>query len=55
MTKELVFDSRQGQDILFSMTSRQVVGPTQPLIQWAQVAVFLGVKLLGYEAGHISI
>jgi hypothetical protein len=35
---------------LFSTTSRPVLGPTQPLIQWVLGALFLGVKRSGREA-----
>jgi hypothetical protein len=37
---------------LFTTASRTVLGPTQPLTQWAPGALSLGVKLLGSEADH---
>jgi hypothetical protein len=49
----LGFDSRRGLGIfLFTTASRTVLGPTQPPIQWAPVAVSLGVKRPGREADH---
>jgi hypothetical protein len=51
MTKESWFNSRYGQEIfLFSIASSPAVGPTQPPIQWALRAVFLGVKQPRHEA-----
>jgi hypothetical protein len=37
------------KNFLFSTSSRLVLGPTQPLIQWAS-----GVKQLGHEADYLS-
>jgi hypothetical protein len=51
MTKESWFSSRYGQEIfLFSIASSPAVRPTQPPVQWALRAVFLGVKRPGCEA-----
>jgi hypothetical protein len=44
----------RGKNFLFSMSSRWVLGPTQPAIQWVLVALSLGVKLLDREADHSS-
>jgi hypothetical protein len=44
------FDSPQGQDFLFSLSSRPVLGPTQRLIQWVAEALSPGVKRLWLEA-----
>jgi hypothetical protein len=53
MTKESGFNSQQGQEIfLFSIASRQALGPTQPPIQWVLGAVFFDVKQQGHEASH---
>jgi hypothetical protein len=47
------FKSRQGLGIfLFTTASRQVVGPTQPPIQWLPGAPSLGVKRPGLEVNH---
>jgi hypothetical protein len=49
------FESRQGLGIfLFTTASRQVLGPTQPPIQWETGALSLGVKRLEREADHLS-
>jgi hypothetical protein len=49
----LEFDSRRRLGIfLFTTASRTALGPTQPPIQWAPGALFLGVKRPGREAGH---
>jgi hypothetical protein len=37
---------------IFSMSSRLVLGPTQPPIQWVPGALSLGVKWPGHEADH---
>jgi hypothetical protein len=37
---------------LFSTASRPALGPTQPLIQWAQGALSRGVKRKERESGH---
>jgi hypothetical protein len=45
--------SRQGLGIFpFVTVSRSVLGPTQPAVQWAPVAIFPRVKRLGREADH---
>jgi hypothetical protein len=41
-----------GSRILFSTSSRRVLGPTQPPFQWVQEALSLGVKRSGREAGN---
>jgi hypothetical protein len=47
------FDSRRGLEFfLFTTASRTALGPTQPPIQWAPGALFLGVKRSGREANH---
>jgi hypothetical protein len=52
-TKELSFDSQQGQQIfLFSIASRPTPGPTQPPIQWIHGAISPEVKRHGREADH---
>jgi hypothetical protein len=49
----LEFDSRRGLGIfLFTTASRQVLGPTQPPIQWELGALSLGVKRSGREADY---
>jgi hypothetical protein len=49
----LGFDFRRGLGIfLFTTASRTALGPTQPLIQWVQGAISLGVKRPGREADH---
>jgi len=40
---------------LFTTAFRPVMGPTKPPIQWAPVALSLGVKRLGLEADHSSL
>jgi hypothetical protein len=53
MIRVLGFDFQQGQGIfLFTMVSRPALGPTQAPLQWAPVALFLGVKRPGREADH---
>jgi hypothetical protein len=53
MTDETGFDSRQRQVIsLSSITSRPVLGPTQPPIQWVLGTLSPGVKWPGREADH---
>jgi hypothetical protein len=42
----------RGKIFLFSTSSRPVLGPTQPPIQWVLGALSLGVKRLGCEADH---
>jgi hypothetical protein len=39
---------------LLTITSRTVLGPTQPPIQWVPGALSLGVRRLGREADHSS-
>jgi hypothetical protein len=52
-TKESGYDSQYGQDIfLFSMMSKPVLGPTQPLKQWTVADVSLKVKQQEREADH---
>jgi hypothetical protein len=47
------FDSQQGQEIfLLATTSRIVLGPSQPPIQWVLGAISLGVKWMGNETDH---
>jgi hypothetical protein len=47
------FESRQGLGIfLFTAASRPDLRPTQAPIQWVPVALSLGIKRLGREAGH---
>jgi hypothetical protein len=47
------FESRKGLGIfLLTTTSRPVVGPAQPPIQWVPEALSLGVKRPGCEADH---
>jgi hypothetical protein len=53
IVKELVFDSRQGQDIpLFSVTCRPAVGPTQLPMQSITGALSPGVKRQLRDADH---
>jgi hypothetical protein len=42
----------RGKIFLFSTTSRPTLGPTQPLIQWVQWALSVGVKQGRHEADH---
>jgi hypothetical protein len=42
----------RGRIFLLSMSSEQVLGPTQPLIQWVSWLVSPGSKVVGAEAGH---
>jgi hypothetical protein len=44
------FESRKGNIFLFSTSSRQSLGPTQPLIQWVLGAILPGAKRQGREA-----
>jgi hypothetical protein len=37
---------------IFSMSSRPVLGPTQPPIQWVPGAISAGVKRPGHEVDH---
>jgi hypothetical protein len=46
------FDSRQCKIILFSITSRLVLGPTQPPIQWVPGTPSPVVKRQGREVDH---
>jgi hypothetical protein len=39
-------------NFLFTTASRLALGLTQPPIQWVPVALSLGVKRSGHEAGH---
>jgi hypothetical protein len=49
------FESRLGQEIFFlTISSRPVLGPTQPPIQWVPRAPSLGVKRPGIEADHAT-
>jgi hypothetical protein len=51
----LGFDSRQGLAIfLFTATSRPVLGPTHPPIQWVPGALSLGVRPPKREVDHSS-
>jgi hypothetical protein len=53
MIRILGFDSQWGLGIfLFTITSRMVLGLTQPPIQWIPEALSLGVKQPGCEAHH---
>ena len=45
-------EERKPQIFLFSETSRQAVGPTQPFIQLVQGAISLRVERLGREGNH---
>jgi hypothetical protein len=48
------FKSREGLVIfLFNTSSRSVLGPTQPPIQWVPGTLFLGLKRSGREADHL--
>jgi len=48
------FESQQHQDgFLFSDTSRPVLGPIKPPIQWEKGALSLEVKRTGREADHL--
>jgi hypothetical protein len=47
--------SNLGSGILFSMSSRRALGPTQPPIQWVPKALSLEVKRPGREADHSTI
>ena len=52
-SKELWFDSQQGQEIIFFCRIVQTgSGPTQPPLQWVPEASSLGVKWLIHEADH---
>jgi hypothetical protein len=42
----------EGNIFVFSTTSRLVLRPTQPPIQWALGAPSMGVKWQGHEADH---
>jgi hypothetical protein len=47
------FRSQQGLGIfLFATTSRPVLGPSQPPIQWVPGTLFLGLKQSRHEADH---
>jgi hypothetical protein len=48
--RDLVMDIRE--NLLFSIASRRVLGPTQTRIQMVPEAVFLGETRLGCEAHH---
>jgi hypothetical protein len=43
------------KNFLFSTSSRPVLGPTQPLIQWVHGALSPGVKRPGREATHSTL
>jgi hypothetical protein len=46
-------DRQQWQEtFLYSTTSRWVLAPTHPPIQWVPRALFPGVKLLGLKTDH---
>jgi len=50
---QLWFNSQQGQGIvLFTMTSRLVLGLTEPPVQWVPGVLSPGVKWPGNEADH---
>jgi hypothetical protein len=40
------------REFIFSIASRQAVGPTQPPVQRVPAALFLGIKRQGHEADH---
>jgi len=46
--------SRRGSEVFlpFVTSSRSAVGPTQPPVQWALGALYLGVKWPGCELDH---
>jgi hypothetical protein len=35
------------------LDAKQILGPTQPLIQWVPWVLFRGVKRPGHEANHL--
>jgi hypothetical protein len=48
------FDSQQIQEILlYSVSSRSALRPTQPPVQWKTQALSSGVKRPGREADHL--
>jgi hypothetical protein len=40
------------KNVLFSMLSRSVLGPTRPAVQWVRGAVFTGAKRPERESDH---
>jgi hypothetical protein len=53
MTEELRFDPCQGEEtLLFSLTSRSALGPTQSPVQWISKAASPGVKRPEHEADN---
>jgi hypothetical protein len=51
LSSEVGLNNREiGRIFLLSMSSRSVLGPTQPLTQWILRDLTLGVRSLGHEA-----
>jgi hypothetical protein len=51
-TKGSEFESRWAKTFNFSISSRQVLRPTQPPIQWVRGAFYVVLKRQGSEADH---